>query len=38
MAITNLFWVELYRAIYKELNDTKFYTIWLLLMSAILKM
>jgi len=27
--------VELDRAIHKELNDTKFYIIWLLLMSAI---
>ena len=35
MAITNFVWVELDRAIHKELNDTKFYIIWLLLMSAI---
>ena len=35
MAITNFAWVELDRAIHKELNDTKFYIIWLLLMSAI---
>jgi len=32
MAITNFVWLELDRAIHKELNDTKF---WLLLMSAI---
>ena len=35
MAITNFVWVELDRAIHKELNDTKVYIIWLLLMSAI---
>ena len=35
MAITNIVQVELDRAIHKELNDTKFYIIWLLLMSAI---
>ena len=35
MAITNFAWVELDRTIHKELNDTKFSIIWLLLMSAI---
>ena len=35
MAITNFVRVELDRAVHKELNDTKFYIIWLLLMSAI---
>ena len=35
MAITNFVRVELDRAVYKELNDTKFYIIWSLLMSAI---
>jgi len=35
MAITNVVWVELDRAIYKELNDIKFYIIWSLLVSAI---
>ena len=35
MAIMNFVRVELDRAIHKELNDTKFYIIWLLLMSAI---
>ena len=35
MAITNFVQVELDRTIHKEFNDTKFYVIWLLLMSAI---
>ena len=35
MAITNFVRVELDREIHKELNDNKFYIIWLLLMSVI---
>ena len=36
MKITNFFWVESDRAIHKELNDTKFYTIWLCLVQCTL--